>query len=217
MQSGTTGYFVGRDGIPTDVSYLVNMGRVSGQLETKIRELFPYVLGPGAAYSPLKTAHENLFMDVSSVLNTLKAAVVLHQDDVETLRQLKDVSINDGLYATYRSMFLGDWMTSAPFQETKTQRLAPSPNTFRKMSRELCELTSIFMQLCHKVNLYGYEPIQGLLKRHGDVNVLLIVDRAMRFYKILTTTSDTAFSHVPLTPILAIPPKRRIFSRPESF
>ena len=195
MQTGTSGHYIGRDGIPTDLVFLETLAGAGVRLEGLCAGMFPYL------------ALDSMNYEFNAVRDHILAALRLHEDDVACLAALnanKSIEAHHGLYAEYRSLFLG---SLADFGQTKSVRedaLKSSQFT------ELADAVAVLISLCNKVNAYGYEQVKYVLISNSISNrsagLALHVDRAMRFYRLLTRTSDTLFQRVQMRPLLSVPP-----------
>ena len=216
MQSGSSGYFIGRDGIPTDTGFLAALIKSCGDAERSCREVYPLVFSDRAKYSIASISGTELGMYFGGVSGFLEAAAHLHRDDVVTLSQLqRDPSIEraNALYTAYRASFLGKWLASAPFPDAeggacKGLPSNVSPSQFREKCLNLANSINVFVTLCNKINAYGYEQAKLVMLSRGDDDAtIMLVDRAMRFYKWILEKSDVYFKHAPIVPYLAVPPR----------
>jgi hypothetical protein len=207
MQTGDTGYFVGRDGVPTDVDFLEVLAKACGRVEMGCRSLYPLLLADGAPFQP-RTMNGDAFFRVQGILDLLRAGLTLHERDAETLSMLNAdgaIEARHPLYRVYRRMFLGAWLDRSPYSTVKNGEVL-SQSRVGSMAMQLGTDASVFMQLAQKVNTYGYELVKQALESHGTQELMVIVDRAMSFYKIIITSSDTTFRHTFLPPMLPVPP-----------
>ena len=196
MQTGTSGYYIGRDGIPTDIHFLEALVTSCGKLEALCRNMYPLI-------QCTSSFHVNMVMDY------VLAAVKLHEDDVagDAIIRIKNRTLpNADLYAAYQKTYLTTYMTASPYSSRHSG--IKQPCNFEKMCMDLVDAASIFIQLAGKVNAYGYEQEKYILMSGTSIVFALHVDRAMRFFKILSQTSDVTYQHIPFVPLLPMPPGR---------
>jgi hypothetical protein len=133
-------------------------------------------------------------------------------------------SSSRGLYRYYYSQFLGKWYETSPWASDSAKKISINNTAIAEACRRLSDMVQKFILLCDKVNVYGYDSIKSLLlrgnedddddddddnqrmmttpleQRQGrpepDLYLAVRVDRAMRFFKLLTDATDRTYRHV---------------------
>jgi len=200
----TRSKFTGRDGIPTDIAYLdavIECCRDLEQLCIDIAESCSSAIASASASSIHSSEKLILLNGISSYL---EASSRLHRADTETMRLLKlNPSIEDAnpLYSVYRSLYLRGVEGNVSVKQKPCR-----DDEFARRCFELSSRVSLFVTLCNKINVFGYEQLKLVMAERCTARQVVAVDRAMHFYRLLLEGSDTLMQHIAFTPVLRIPP-----------
>ena len=215
MTSIDLAHYMGRDGIPYNLDYLKVMTEMCYLVEQMCRKMYPVIITMDDARTTGKTVDDVNIIYINGIRDNIIAAEALHQYDTK-LKAYLDTNpmtyTTIPLYKAYYKQFLEGWYGKAPYKRYGDSSFnysnIPTVRTdeIPKFCTDLADMTNNFMQLCNKVNVYGYDPIKAkLLEGNGNVNdrdnvndiyFALRVDRAMRFFKMLTDATDRTFHHV---------------------
>ena len=185
---------MGRDGVPTDVPFLRALASVSEDLEARCGQVRAMV----DASTPLIPPQSDSWLFINGVHGTLVAAARLRAFD-KTIRECirkRPNLMNDELHAKYASLSLLLTRRSRADKSVEINEVAVTEACSR-----LTTLERQFMQLCHKVNFYGYDAIKGIMLAQ-DADLAVRVDRAMWFYRFLLESTDSTYTRICAIPII---------------